>query len=100
MNLCLRFVTSTVMGLNLAAILLAAILALPAAYGDEDPIDEGGGDDSSTVNCAVDCHCGIGSTPNEGCLVLTASSCRTMCVCFGLHPENRICVTNNDPSGG
>ncbi|ODA36812.1 hypothetical protein [Planctopirus hydrillae] len=44
MNLCLRFVTSTVMGLNLAAILLAAILALPAAYADElPPEDEGGG---------------------------------------------------------
>lgn len=81
MNLCLRFVTSTVMGLNLSAVVLAAILALPAAYADEDPIDEGGGDDSSTVNCSVDCHCD-GGTNGEGCLVISDAGCRFRCVCI------------------
>ncbi len=93
MNLCLRFVTSTVMGLNLAAILLAAILALPAAYADEDPIDEGGGDDGTTIDlvpdCTSNCNCSLPSTDQgDACAPPGPAYCTNKAVCFCIRYGN------------
>jgi hypothetical protein len=96
MNLCLRFVTSTVMGLDLAAILLAAILALPAAYADEDPIDEEGGDEGGTIGLVPECtrNCDCVTLPNENgepCNSFGPGYCLTQCFCVGSIPTRLEC---------
>ena len=90
MNLCLRFVTSTVMGLDLAVLMTAALMCLPVVSADEGE-GEGGGGTTTIVDCSVDCHCN-GGTNGEGCFVISDPGCRFRCVCIQASGD-RTCIS-------
>lgn len=88
MNLCLRFVTSTMMGLDLAVLMTAALLCLPVVSADEGE-GEGGGGTTTLFDCTLRCDC-INVTGNESCRVTTEPKCGTECFCTGAG-QNRRC---------
>ncbi|QDV28342.1 hypothetical protein Spb1_02050 [Planctopirus ephydatiae] len=85
MNLCLRFVTSTMMGLDLAVLMTAALLCLPVASADEG---EGGGGTSTTVECTRDCDCDLLPLTREG------EACNSFGPAFCLDKGQCFCIRN------